>query len=49
MFRPNRAANRILMKPFQPDSSVVERVVPSPNIGERAGGREPDKIGRAHV
>ena len=44
MFRPNRAANRILMKPFQPDSSVVERVVPSPNIGERAGGREPDMI-----
>ena len=30
--------------PFQPDSSVVESVMPSPNHGERAGGRAPDMI-----
>jgi N-acetylmuramoyl-L-alanine amidase len=32
------------MLPFQPDSSVVESVLPSPNHGERAGGRMPDMI-----
>ena len=32
------------MKDFNPDSSVVERVEPSPNFEERAGGRKPDMI-----
>ena len=32
------------MKDFPPDSSVVERVEPSPNFEERAGGRKPDMI-----
>ena len=32
------------MLPFQPDSSVVESVLPSPNHGERADGRMPDMI-----
>jgi N-acetylmuramoyl-L-alanine amidase len=32
------------MQTFTPDSSVVSDVVPSPNYGERAGGRAPDMI-----
>jgi N-acetylmuramoyl-L-alanine amidase len=32
------------MQSFTPDSSVVSDVVPSPNYGERAGGRIPDMI-----
>jgi N-acetylmuramoyl-L-alanine amidase len=32
------------MLPFQPDSSLVESVLPSPNHGEREGGRAPDMI-----
>jgi len=30
--------------PFPPDSCVVAEVVPSPNHGERSGGRRPDMI-----
>jgi N-acetylmuramoyl-L-alanine amidase len=32
------------MQTFTPDSSVVSDVVPSPNYGDRAGGRAPDMI-----
>jgi N-acetylmuramoyl-L-alanine amidase len=32
------------MTVFQPESSVVAGVVPSPNHGERAGGKQPDMI-----
>ena len=32
------------MKAFSPDSSIVSDVIPSPNFGERNGGRAPDMI-----
>ena len=32
------------MPSFTPDSSVVSDVLPSPNFGERAKGRQPDMI-----
>jgi N-acetylmuramoyl-L-alanine amidase len=32
------------MQTFTPDSSVVSDVIPSPNCGDRAGGRAPDMI-----
>jgi N-acetylmuramoyl-L-alanine amidase len=32
------------MRIFDPDSSIVSDVVPSPNFGERHGGRQPDMI-----
>ena len=30
--------------PFNPDSSLVHEVTPSPNFGERVGDRLPDMI-----
>ena len=32
------------MRTFEPDSSIVSDIIPSPNHGERAGGRTPDLI-----
>ena len=32
------------MKTFTPDSSIVSDIIPSPNFGERNGGRAPDMI-----
>ena len=34
----------VFMNPFTSDSSIVSNVVPSPNFGERRGGRAPDMI-----
>lgn len=38
------AAQRDQPPPFGPDSSIAADVQPSPNYGERAGGRAPDMI-----
>ena len=32
------------MRTFEPDSSIVSDIIPSPNYGERAKGRQPDMI-----
>ena len=41
----SRPPSRSMSRPaFTPDSSVVAEVVPSPNHGERNGGRRPDMI-----
>ena len=38
---PKAAAS---MRTFEPDSSIVSDIIPSPNYGERAKGRQPDMI-----
>src|SRR3569833_1058042 len=38
---PKTAAN---MRTFEPDSSLVSDIIPSPNYGERNKGRQPDMI-----
>src|SRR3954454_1198734 len=38
---PKAAAN---MRTFEPDSSIVSDIIPSPNHGERNKGRQPDMI-----
>ena len=38
---PKAAAN---MRTFEPDSSTVSDIIPSPNHGERNKGRQPDMI-----
>src|SRR3569832_1527011 len=38
---PKAAAN---MRTFEPDSSIVSDIIPSPNHGERSKGRQPDMI-----
>lgn len=38
---PKAAAS---MRTFEPDSSIVSDIIPSPNYGERSKGRQPDMI-----
>ncbi|MGY3075378.1 N-acetyl-anhydromuramyl-L-alanine amidase AmpD [Bradyrhizobium sp. LM6.10] len=38
---PKAAAN---MRTFEPDSSIVSDIIPSPNHGDRNKGRQPDMI-----
>src|SRR6478672_10229024 len=38
---PKAAAS---IRTFDPDSSIVSDVIPSPNFGERSNGRAPDMI-----
>ena len=38
---PKTAAS---MRTFEPDSSIVSDIIPSPNHGERSKGRQPDMI-----
>ena len=38
---PKAAAN---LRTFEPDSSIVSDIIPSPNHGERSKGRQPDMI-----
>ena len=41
---PTLNDNGPAMSVFQPDSFIINEVVPSPNIDERKDGRQPDMI-----